>query len=461
MNITCGLDLPLAGAPSAELTDGPATRQVAVLGPDYHDLKPTMLVEVGDAVRLGDPLFEDKKNPGVIHTAPGSGTVKAIHRGERRSFLSCVIEIEAAADAQDASRQIYEPYPEDNLVASEHSDFVKDRVVKSGLWPALRTRPFSKTPSLQASPQGVFVSTIDTHPLALDPAGVIGEHEAAFAVGLKALYGLTHKPIYLNTAVNQHIPGHDFSFVTHTTWSGKHPAGLVGTHMHYLLPVSLDHVNWHIGYQDLIALGYLFLEGRIWTTRYVALGGPMAAQPRMIKTRLGACLDLIIEGEMKVPSEEASTVRVISGSVLGGRRAAPPVHFLSRWSNQISLLAEGTQRDFFLTKGWLSPGFHKFSLLGTYFGKFVPGYLFPMNTSTQGSKRSMVPIGLYEKVMPLDIIPTYLLRALISQDTERAQALGALELDEEDLALCTFVCPGKYEYGPILRENLRNIETNG
>ena len=461
MHIQCGLDIPIAGAPSSEITPAVTPKQVAVIGPDYHDLKPTMLVEVGDEVRLGDVLFEDKKNPAVVYTAPGSGTVSAIHRGERRSFLSCVIDLDQSIDDQDATRTLFEAYPEENLLATEHSQFIKDRVLKSGLWTALRTRPFSKTPAVDSSPQGVFVSTLDSHPLAMDPAQIISEHERAFMIGLKALYGLTHKSIYLNVGPNQNIPGRDFSFVTSTTWSGKHPAGLVGTHMHYLLPVNNEHINWHIGYQDLIALGYLFDKGTIWTTRYAAISGPLAAHPRIIKTRLGACLDDVVTAEEVKSTPADVQVRVISGSVLGGRISQSPVQFLSRWSNQISLIQEGTDRDFFLTKGWLSPGFHKFSLLGTYLGKFVPGYLFPMTTSTQGSKRSMVPIGLYEKVMPLDILPTYLLRALISQDTERAQALGALELDEEDLALCTFVCPGKYEYGPILRDNLRNIEKNG
>lgn len=465
MHVTRGLDIPIAGSPTAELSEAKKPNHVAVLGPDFHDLKPTMLVETGDAVRLGDPLFEDKKNPGVMFTAPASGKVTHIHRGEKRRFLSCVIAIDHEADSQDESRPLYEAYPEENLLSKEHRPFVKDRVVKSGLWTSLRTRPFSKVPSIDSSPQATFVSTIDTRPLAMDPILVIDRHKEAFRYGLKALYSLTQKPIYLNIAQNQDLPGSDLPFVTTTIWSGKHPAGLEGTHMHYLMPVDLNHVNWSIGYQDLIAMGYLFLKGILWTTRYVALGGA-ATRPRILVTRWGACLDEILSDDEIAanPSESdghITKIRVVSGSVLGGRTSEAPVNFLSRWSNQISLIEEGTRRDFFLTRGWLSPGFTKFSVLGTYFGKFLPGYLFPMTSSTQGSKRSMVPIGLYEKVMPLDILPTYLLRALISKDTERAQELGALELDEEDLALATFVCPGKYEYGPILRENLLEIEKNG
>lgn len=459
MYIRRGLDIPIAGAPSSEMSRAGKPKQIAVVGADYHDLKPTMLVTEGDQVRLGDPLFNDKKNPSVVFTAAGSGTVTAINRGEKRSFVSLVIDLDEKTDAEDVNKQLFEAYPEENLLATSHRPFIKDRILKSGLWTALRTRPYSKIPEVDSSPQAVFISTLDTHPLAPNPYQIIYEHKQAFACGLKVLYALTHKPIFINKGINQDIPGQDLDFVTTTTWHGKHPAGLVGTHMHALMPVNADHVNWHIGHQDLIALGYLFTKGLIWTTRYAAITGPMAAHPRILITRLGAYLDDILSHNEYRHTH--NSVRVISGSVLGGRTARPPVNFLSRWSQQICLVEEGTQRDFFLTKGWLSIGFHKFSMLGTYIGKFIPGMRFPMTTSTQGSKRSMVPIGLYEKVMPMDILPTYLLRALISQDTERAQELGALELDEEDLALCTFVCPGKYEYGPILRDNLRFIEKNG
>ncbi|MCY4380386.1 MAG: Na(+)-translocating NADH-quinone reductase subunit A [Proteobacteria bacterium] len=466
MHITRGLDIPILGQPKPEIDLAPDPQHVAVLGCDFHGLKPTMLVEKGTQVRRGAPLFEDKKNPGVIHTAPASGVVIDIHRGEKRRFLSCVIKVDIEQNRQDQKTPLFEPYPAENLLLNSHEKLVKERVVKSGLWPAFRTRPFSKTPSLDARPEAVFVSTHDSQPLAMNPGLIIDLHSHAFYVGLKVIHALTRRNIFLNKGENQNIPGDDLEFVTTEVWSGKHPSGLVGTHMHYLKPVNIDQVNWHIGYQDVVALGYLFDQGILWHTRYVALSGPASNQPRVLQTCQGASLDDILpnkEFKQQNPESESpkTDIRVISGSVLGGRTSQVPVNFLSRWSYQVTLIHEGKTRDFFLTKGWLSPGFHKFSVLGTYLGKFIPGYLFPMTTNTQGSRRSMVPIGLYEKVMPLDILGTYLLRALIAKDTERAQALGVLELDEADLALATFVCPGKYEYGPILRENLELIEKNG
>ncbi len=210
---------------------------------------------------------------------------------------------------------------------------------------------------------------------------------------------------------------------------------------------------WTIGYQDVIAVGRLFTTGRLYTDRVVALAGPQVEQPRLLRTRLGASLEELTAGQLK-PAEN----RIISGSVLGGVTARGPRAFLGRYHTQVSVLEEGYKRDFM---GWLSPGSKKHSRLRIYLSQFAPGKLMNYTTNTNGSERAMVPVGTYEHVMPLDILPTQLLRALIVGDTATAQQLGALELDEEDLALCTYVCPGKYEYGPILRDNLTRIEKEG
>jgi Na+-transporting NADH:ubiquinone oxidoreductase subunit A len=213
-------------------------------------------------------------------------------------------------------------------------------------------------------------------------------------------------------------------------------------------------VVWSINYQDVIDIARLFETGELPVDRVVAIGGPKATKPRLVRTRIGASLPELLEGEVATDCE----VRTISGSVFGGRRADGPCAYLGRFANQISLLEEGNKREFM---GWLSPGTNKFSVLNIYLSKLAKGKLFNFTTTTNGSERAMVPVGAYEKVMPLDILPTQLLRSLIVGDIEVAQLLGALELDEEDLALCTFVCPGKYEYGPILRENLTRIEIEG
>ena len=444
IKIKRGLDLPLAGAPEQRIEPARAVRSVAVLGCDYHGMKPTMAVQVGDRVRLGQVLFSDKKNPGVHFTAPGAGVVSAIHRGEQRVLQSVVIDLEGD-DAVEFAR-----YDAAQLPALD-PQAVRDNLQQSGLWTALRTRPFSKVPAVDAVPSSIFVTAIDTHPLAADPAVVIGERPADFANGLAVLarLGKVHlckaSGVGLSGEVQANVQPHEFA--------GPHPAGLAGTHIHFLDPVSAGKSVWQIGYQDVIAIGALFSRGQLDVTRVVALGGPVVDKPRLLRTRLGASLEELTAGEL-----QAGSNRVISGSVLGGRTSRGAFAFLGRYHVQVSCLHEGRERELL---HYLRAGVNKHSVLNIFVSKLMGGRKLAMDTSTNGSPRAMVPVGNYEAVMPLDILPTQLLRYLIVGDTEMAQKLGCLELDEEDLALCTYVCAGKYEYGPILRDNLTRIEKEG
>ncbi len=440
-----GLDLPLAGSPEQRITDGGDVTSVALLGPDTHDLKPRMLVQQGDRVRLGQPVYEDKDNPGISFTSPGSGVVKAVNRGERRVLQSVVISLEGDEAESFAS------YGPDELAGLD-GQAVRDNLLASGLWTALRTRPFSKIPAPDGEARALFVTAIDTNPLAADPSVIIKTDPDAFRRGLALLAKLVHGPVYICTAANADCECPNEEPFRHATFSGKHPAGLVGTHIHFLEPVSESKVVWHIGYQDVMAVGKLFTTGRLPVERVVALGGPMVKEPRLVRTRLGAHTGGLIAGELS-----PGNVRVVSGSVLSGRRAAGWAAYLGRYDTQISVLPDGNPREFL---AFLRPGFGKFSAARAFAGKlFGKGYRF--TTSQNGSPRAMVSIGSFEQVMPLDILPTPLLKALIVRDTDGARELGCLELDEEDLALCSFVCNGKYEYGPHLRKNLHEIEVNG
>ena len=444
IKIKRGLDLPLAGAPEQRIEPARAVRSVAVLGCDYHGMKPTMAVQVGDRVKLGQVLFSDKKNPGVHFTAPGAGVVSAIHRGEQRVLQSVVIDLEGD-DVVEFAR-----YDAAQLPALD-PQAVRDNLQQSGLWTALRTRPFSKVPAVDAVPSSIFVTAIDTHPLAADPAVVIGERPADFANGLAVLarLGKVHlckaSGVGLSGEVQANVQPHEFA--------GPHPAGLAGTHIHFLDPVSAGKSVWQIGYQDVIAIGALFSRGQLDVTRVVALGGPVVDKPRLLRTRLGASLEELTAGEL-----QAGSNRIISGSVLGGRTSRGAFAFLGRYHVQVSCLHEGRERELL---HYLRAGVNKHSVLNIFVSKLMGGRKLAMDTSTNGSPRAMVPVGNYEAVMPLDILPTQLLRYLIVGDTEMAQKLGCLELDEEDLALCTYVCAGKYEYGPILRDNLARIEKEG
>lgn len=440
-----GLDLPIVGEPEQRISDAPAVRHVAILGPDYVGMKPTMEVQEGDRVKLGQLLFTDKKIPGVRFTAPGAGEVIAINRGEKRMLLSVVIKL----DDQEESVE-FTAHAKDALTTLDRQAVV-DQLVESGLWTALRTRPYSRTPALDAVPADIFVTAIDTHPLAPDPAVIITEQAEAFANGLRVLKQLTPGKVFLCQSPDAELPGGDIAGVQVESFKGLHPAGLVGTHIHYLSPVGLKKQVWHVGYQDVIAIGKLFVEGRLDMQRVVAVAGPRAKQPRLLRTRIGASSTELLEGEVLEPEE----TRVISGSVFGGTTAEGSRRFLGRFHQQFSLLEESNKRAFM---GWLSPGRNRHSVMGIYISQLLGLPNYAPDTSTNGSERAMVPIGSYEKVMPLDILPTQLLRSLIVGDIEAGMQLGCLELDEEDLALCTYVCPGKYDYGPILRDNLTMIE---
>lgn len=440
-----GLDLPITGVPEQRIEDARPVRHVAVLGTDYVGMKPTMEVKEGDTVKLGQLLFTDKKIDGVRFTAPAAGEVVAINRGEKRRLLSVVIQVAETEEAVE-----FTAHGRDKLAGLERQ-VVVDQLVESGLWTALRTRPYSRTPAIDSVPADIFVTAIDTHPLAADPAKVINEQTQAFEDGLKVLTRLTEGKVYLCSGPDSSIPGGNIDGVQAQTFAGPHPAGLVGTHIHHLSPVALHKRVWHIGYQDVIAFGKLFAEGRLDVSRVLAVGGPRAEKPRLLRTRLGASTEELLAGEVVEPDD----TRVISGSVFSGFTCEGSLRYLGRFHNQVSLLEEGNKRPFM---GWFSPGKNRHSVLGIYLSKFTGLKDYAPTTSTNGSERAMVPVGAYEQVMPLDILPTQLLRSLIVGDIETAMQLGCLELDEEDLALCTYVCPGKYEYGPILRDNLTTIE---
>ena len=440
-----GLDLPLTGAPKQVIHDGPKTSQVAVVGHDFHGMKPTMAVRVGDTVTQGQLLFTDKKNLGVKFTSPAAGTVVAINRGDRRVFQSIVIDIEGNAAETF-------PVTESSALSSLSRNEVVENIVNSGQWVALRTRPFSKIPAVDSTPVSIFVNAMDTNPLAADPEVIIAERLNDFIDGLKVIGKLTDGNLHVCTKSDSSL---DLSAVDKAVshgFSGPHPAGLAGTHIHYIDPVSAVKTVWTIGYQDVIAIGALFTTGTIDNSRVVSLGGPQVKEPRLLKTLLGANLNQLVIGEL-----ENDENRIISGSVLSGRKASGSFAFLGRYHNQVSVIREGREREFL---HYLRPGINKHSALPIYASKLTKK-LFDMTSSTNGSERAMVPVGGYEDVSALDILPIQLLRSLIVGDTEMAQKLGCLELDEEDVALYTYVCVGKYEYGPILRDNLSRIEKEG
>jgi Na+-transporting NADH:ubiquinone oxidoreductase subunit A len=460
-----GLDIPISGVPSpvADPKRLPCARpvsRVAYVGLDVRGPKrlPTLEADVGDRVRLGQPLTRRKAYRQVVGTAPGTGVIEAIHRGPRRVLETIVIRLDDPdGDLDGHGQETFERYGADEL-ASLNRNQVIENLTASGAWMALRTRPFSMIPDPGRQPEALFVTAMDTQPLAPDPVALIRAAGEAFAEGLQVLAKLTDGPLWVCTRPEAGLPlppgaatdGPEGGNIRVAEFSGPHPAGLPGTHIHYLRPASLKHEVWYIGWQDVIAVGRLFRTGRIDPSRVISLAGPMVENPRVLRTRVGASTNELIAGELKGRHE----ARVISGSALSGRQAVGSSAYLGRFHNQITVLPEGRERELL---GWVMPGRGRYSALNLFWSRRRGDTLLDLGTSLQGSTRAMVPVGAYERVNALDLLPIQLLRALLVDDVETAEALGALELHEEDLALMSFVDCGKHDYGPALRRNLEQI----
>jgi Na+-transporting NADH:ubiquinone oxidoreductase subunit A len=454
-----GLALPISGSPEQRIERAPSVPRVAVMADDYPFMKASMRVKVGDEVKRGQVLFEDRKTEGVLFTAPGAGKVVGIHRGERRALISVAIQLSRSevAGGEDRDHQAFASYT-GREVAQLDGEQVRSLLAESGLWTALRTRPFSKVPSPTENCHSIFVTAIDTNPLCAAPEVVLEGRETDFRRGLEALGKLTEGDVWLCHGEGFSMEVGDLPRLRKEEFRGAHPAGLAGTHIHRLDPVSRTKTVWFIGYQDVVAIGHLFASGKLDVERVASLAGPAVRSPRLLRTRLGAAVSPLVEGGLK--DEEMQEIRIVAGSVLNGRTTSGEgADYLGRYHQQISCLAEGRHRRFI---GWMMPGFGRYSTVPAYTGSLRGRtHLFDLDTSTNGGHRAMVPIGMFERVMPLDIMPTFLLRALLVDDLENAEALGLLELDEEDLALCSFVSPGKEDYGPALRRNLTEVWKEG
>ncbi|MFW2365580.1 MAG: Na(+)-translocating NADH-quinone reductase subunit A [Desulforhopalus sp.] len=445
IHITKGLNIPISGIPEQKIRESNQIRQVALLGDDYIGMKPTMLVQPGDKVITGQPLFTDKKNDGVIFTSPGCGTVVGINRGAKRKFES----INIALDGEEGT-DFFDPVDHPQDLPPQK---VRDVLVNSGLWTAFRTRPYGKTPEIASDPASLFITAIDTAPLGCDPMVIIQDSPQEYLLGLKILRQLLSVPIHYCTGKGQLKPFEEVDGLEYWSFDGPHPAGLPSTHIHFIDPVHENKTVWHIGYQDVISIGHLFTTGQLRTERIIALAGSGVLKPSLVRTRMGASLINQCRQELTLDD-----LRIISGSVLSGREALENHAFLGRFHNQVSVIEDSSGRSIF---NWLLPGRKRFSIRPVFASAYIKDFLSPMNTALWGGKRAIYPLGTYDEVMPLDIIATSLLKSVVKGDTEKSKALGCLELIEEDLGLCGFVCPGKNEFGPDLREVLSAIELGG
>ena len=450
-----GLDLPITGAPEQTVEDVTVTR-VAVMADDYPLMKARMHCKVGDEVKRGQLLFEDRKAEGVRFTSPGAGTVLAVNRGDRRALVSVVVELnerERSGQTSDDDHASFDAYS-GKSPSELDGQAVRDLLAESGMWSALRARPFDRVPATAETAEAVFVTAIDTRPLAADPDRVIAGREDDWKRGLEAVAKLTEGPTFVCRKPGSKLGAAGVSGVREEDFSGRHPAGLVGTHIHFLKPVNRAHPVWYVGYQDVVRIGALFGSGKVDVDHTISLAGPAVKQPKWLRTRTGASVDELVAGRLT-----DGETRVVAGSVLYGRAASGEERgFLGRFHDQVSCLAEDRERHFL---GWLGPGADMYTTVRAFVAGWFPNKLRAFTTTTHGSHRAMVPIGMFERVMPLDVMPTFLLRALLMDDIGRCEQLGALELGEEDLSLCSFVSPGKEDYAKALRRNLDIIWKEG
>ncbi len=454
-----GLDLPISGKPLQVVRGTSPCTRVAVMADDFPGMKPRMRIEEGQQVKRGQLLFEDRKRPGVLHTAPAAGRVIAIHRGAKRALQSVVIDLSDGERRGQPGDDEFAGFESYSGAAPEQlsGDQVRALLVESGLWTALRQRPFSKVPSPQDTASALFITATDTNPLAPLPEVVLEKQQGDFRLGTSVVAKLTDGPTFVCVGEHSEIGDGLPEGVRVERFVGPHPAGTVGLHIHTLRPVSRAHSVWHLGYQDVAAIGRLFRTGRLDVSRIISIAGPNVGDPRLERSRVGACVSEIVAADLA--AEDGKEIRTISGSVLSGKRThGETFDFMGRYDLQVSLLEEDRENVFL---GWLTPGANLFSVTRIYLSKIFKPKSYRFTTNLNGSQRAIIPIGVYEGVMPFDILPTFLLRALVVGDVERAEQLGVLELDEEDLSLCTFVCPGKINYGPLLRKNLETIEKEG
>lgn len=441
-----GFDILLEGKADKRMLEVSVSR-FAVQPPNFKGIAPIpkMEVEVGAEVKAGDPLFHDKAHPDVKFVAPVSGEVIAIDRGEKRAITQVVI----LADKAQTYRELTPPD-----LATCSREALQAFLMESGGWALIRQRPFQILPAQGDVPRDIFISTFDSAPLAPDLNFVVKGREAAFQKGLDVLARLTDGDVWLGLdARGDKAPADAFvkaQGVKKCWFKGKHPVGNVGVQIHHIKPIRSGDKVWTLQVQDVITIGALFIEKRYNAARLVALTGDEFKQTGYVSTFLGANIGDLVAGNLR-----QDHVRIISGDVLTGAKKETS-GFLDAFDDQVTVIEEGDDYEMF---GWLAPSYRRPSVSRTYLSNLLfPNEPFHANTNTHGEKRAFVVTGQYEDVLPMDILPQHLFKAILTGDIERMEGLGILELAEEDVALCEFACTSKQPLQEILRDGLEMMQ---
>ena len=445
MKIKKGIDLPISGKPIQEIIPALRTTTFALRGlVDFMGLKPSMKVAVGDTVKVGQPLYQHKENTSVVFPAPVSGKVIAINRGAKRVLESVVIQ----SDGKNT------PFNKFSAITKETSaQNILDMIVSSGHFIGFKTRPFNKVPDPAVKPDAIFVTAMDTNPLAVDASVVIQDSKDTFKAGVDAIAKLTDGKTFVCASPSTALPEFSAKTTEIHTFEGKHPAGNAGTHIHFLRPVSATKMVWSINYQYVINIGTLVLTGKVAYDKVISLAGPAMTNPRLVQTTMGANIAELIGNDAQ------GVVRVINGSILTGDTAMDTLNFVGATTTQVSILSGETDSR---GLGWLIPWRDKFSsVFNVHFSSLYRKKPQAMDVGVNGSFRAIIPIGHFETLTPLDILPTQLMRSIIVGDTDQAQKLGLLELAEEDIALFAFADIGKNDFIGALQDCLAKVEKEG
>ena len=434
-----GLNIKLKGSAEKALDKLPVPATVALKPTDFPGLTPKLSVKVDAEVKAGDALFYDKYHPEILFTAPLGGKVISINRGERRKILEVVI----STDEKVGSAAFTKADPS-GLSAEE----VKEQILKSGLWPFIKKRPYGIIANPEEKPKAIYISTFDTAPLAPDYNFVMEGQMETFQTGVNALAKLTEGKV--NLGVNAGSAFTSVKNVVVNSFEGPHPAGNVGIQIANTNPINKGEVVWTINVQDVLFIGRLFETGNVDFTRTVALAGSEVKTPKYVQTVLGAPMKDLVDGKL---IKTDYNKRIISGNVLTGTKVSEKC-FLSYYDSLVSVIPEGDEYEFL---GWADPGFNKFSATKAYFGKLFPKKEYTMNANIHGGERAFVLSNQYEKLVPMDILPVYLLKAILVNDIDKMENFGIYEVVEEDFALCEYACTSKIEVQKILREGINTM----
>ncbi len=435
-----GLDLPVKGAALRKISMTVVPDVVALKPTDFRSLTPRMLVKEGDVVKTGTPLFADKKNPEILFTSPVSGTVDAIVRGEKRKLL----EVRIKSDNKGAAVKFDVP-----TGPSLDRESVVKVLLESGLWPCIKQRPYGIIADPSVTPKAIFISAMATAPLAADLEYVLQSEIDALQAGVKVLGKLTKGGVHISLDAHNYTSGsfHKLEGVICHFFSGPHPAGNVGVQINHISPISKGETVWTVDLFLVAAIGKLFLNGVYDTSRVIAVAGPAVVNPSYVKCCAGVAMEQISD----LFNFANGNIRIVSGDLLSGK-AVGRDGFLGFYDNLVTALPEGDYHELF---GWAKPfRLKKFSFSRSYYSWLMPRKKYNMDTNTNGGERAFVLSDVYGKVLPMDIYPVYLFKAILACDIEKMENLGIYEIIEEDVALCEFVCPSKIEIQSIVSQGI-------